>query len=703
MRRTLQLAPLLGGLVLAGATILLAPLRVHGDDWPQWLGPDRKGVWRETGLVERFPAGGPRVVWRAPLGPGNSGPAVAAGRVYVMDRQTDDRPAGGSKVKGAGKERVVCLSATTGKPIWEHAYDCPYTIAYRSGPRTTPLVHQGRVYTLGAMGDLLCLDAVTGAVRWQKNLAKDYETEPPAWGWAGSPLIDGDLLYCLVGGEGSAVVAFNKDTAREVWKAPTTEEIGYSPPILIEAGGKRQLIVWHSESINGLDPATGRVYWTQPYPTEGEPQRPAPTIAQVRRSGDLLFLTSFYHGPLMLKLAADRPAVTVLWKDKTKKPTHPIGLHCLMSRPVLKDGYIYGVCANGELRCCDMKTGDQLWETYAATGGKKADCNTAFLVPQGDRFVLFNDGGELILANLTPKGYAEIDRARIVEPVEASRGRHVVWAHPAFANRRVFARNNKEMVCVSLAAGEPGGAPGRARVEVVPNLVKPAELDPKVVKIVKQVAALYKNARSMRVEAVLATTVTEGKQERKIESEVTIDLERPNHFALRSRRANDHDAGLEVVCDGKSLYTHGKRLKQYTESKAPDDLAGIGKLLPRFGHAATGMLFQNVLSEDPDEILLDGVTACSYEGTEKVGDVNARHVKLKQPDLEWEAWVAAEGKPLVLKVVTRAANEDVKVVTVEMYKKWKLDATPDKGAYRFTPPADARKVKTLKAQPSKGG
>jgi hypothetical protein len=124
--------------------------------------------------------------------------------------------------------------------------------------------------------------------------------------------VDGDLLYCLAGGKGSAVVALNKDSGEEVWKALTTEEIGYSPPILIEAGGKRQLIVWHSESINGLDPLTGQVHWTQPYPTEGDPERPAPTISQVRRSGNLLFLTSFYHGPLMLELAADRPAVKVL-------------------------------------------------------------------------------------------------------------------------------------------------------------------------------------------------------------------------------------------------------------------------------------------------------------------------------------------------------------------------------------------------------
>jgi outer membrane protein assembly factor BamB len=456
MRRGRRSFALFGPGVLATlATILHCP-RACGTDWPQWLGPERAGVWRETGLVDRFPAGGPKKVWRAPLGPGNGGPAVAGGRVYVMDRvpapKADGKPPAGKRGDSPGKERVVCLDATDGKLLWQHAYDCRYTVDYRTGPRTTPVVHGGRVYTLGTMGDLYCLDAVTGAVRWAKNLAREYGAEPPVWGWAASPLLDGQLLYCLVGGKGSAVVALDKDTGKEAWKALTAEEIGYSPPVLIEAGGKRQLIVWHGESVNGLDPATGRVYWTQPYPAEGEPQRPVPTIATVRRASDLLFLTSVYHGPMMLRLAPDRPAVSVLWKDKTKKPTRPVGLHCLMSTPVLKDGHIYGVCANGELRCCDMKTGDQLWETYAPVGGEKADCGTVFLVPQGERFVLFNDSGELILADLTPKGYAEIDRARIIEPVEFSRGRHVVWAHPAFANRCVYARNNKEIVCVSLAA-----------------------------------------------------------------------------------------------------------------------------------------------------------------------------------------------------------------------------------------------------------
>jgi hypothetical protein len=424
-------------------------------DWPQWLGPNRAGVWQETNLLDKFPQGGPKVRWRQPIGGGYSGPAVVGGRVYVMDRErakdAEGKPLRATRDGIPGQERVLCLSAADGKLLWKHEYDCSYRISYPSGPRTTPLVQDGRVYTLGAMGDLCCLEADTGRVRWSKNLGKAYQVEPPAWGWAAHPLLDGEFLYCLVGGPGSAVVAFDKDTGQEIWKALTAEEICYSPPMIYEAGGKRQLIIWHGEAINSLDPATGKVYWTQTYPPASPPQRPAVNIATSRRLGDLLFITSFYHGPLMLKLAADKPAATVLWQDKTKSLSKPEGLHSLMSTPVLKDGYIYGVCANGELRCVEAATGKQLWETYAATGGRKTDCGTAFLVPQGDRFILFNDQGELILAHLTPREYKEIDRARILEPTETARGRQVVWSHPAFAQRCVFARNNQEIVCVSLA------------------------------------------------------------------------------------------------------------------------------------------------------------------------------------------------------------------------------------------------------------
>ncbi len=442
---------------ISAVVVLLFALPASAIDWPEWLGSNREGVWRETGLLTKFPEGGPKVVWKAPLGPGYSGPAVADGRVYVLDRQVtptvkpERKPSG--RVTSFGTERVVCLDAVTGKLIWVHEYESQYALSYPSGPRNTPLVRDGRVYVLGAMGHFKCLNAADGTVRWEKNLCDQYKCESPVWGFTAHPLLDGDLLYCLVGGDGSAVVAFNKDTGNEVWKALDSEEVGYSPPIIVNGGGQRQLVVWLSETINGLDPTTGKKLWSHDYPDEGSPKRPAVTIVTPRSLDDSLFVSTVYHGPLMLKFAADKPTPEVLYRDNSKSPKKLEGLHCLMASPIARDGHMYGICAFGELKCCVAATGEQLWETFAPVGGKKTDCGTVFIVPHEDRYVMFNDSGELILANMSPKGYTEIDRAKIIEPIEAARGRLVVWSHPAFANRCVFVRNDKEIVCVSLAAG----------------------------------------------------------------------------------------------------------------------------------------------------------------------------------------------------------------------------------------------------------
>jgi outer membrane protein assembly factor BamB len=425
-------------------------------DWPQWFGPQRDGVWREQGLIGKFPAVGASILWRTPLGSGYGGPAVAGNRVYVLDRVRavgpDGKPLSG---RGGiqGKEGLLCLNAADGKVIWRHEYDCLYNLSYPSGPRTTPLIHENRVYALGAMGDLFCLEADTGKPVWNKNLVKEYKIEPtPLWGYAAHLLLDGDLLYSLVGGEGSGVVAFDKKTGKEVWKALTTEEISYSPPMIFEAGGKRQLIIWDVSSLNGLDPATGKPYWKVPYPANGKPQRPNVNIATLRREGQLLFLSSTYHGSMMLKFAADKPDVSVLWRKEPKNPMKPEGLCSLMPSPVLKDGHVYGVSIDGALICLEAETGKELWQTYDLMDGKETDCGTAFLVPQGDRYVIFTEKGDLILATMTPREYKEISRTHVIEPAESARGRKVVWSHPAFALQSVFIRNDKEIIRVDMAA-----------------------------------------------------------------------------------------------------------------------------------------------------------------------------------------------------------------------------------------------------------
>ena len=445
-----------------GLAILLTPCAALADDWPQWMGPQRDGVWRETGIVEKLPAGGPSVLWRTNVNRGYCGPAVVGDRLFMLDRkqgQPPERKPGERALSVIpGNERVLCLDARTGAKIWERAYDCPYRIAYPAGPRATPLVAGGRVFTLGAMGDLLCLDASDGRVIWERHFLKDFTEEPPVWGYSAHPLLDGDRLICTVGGSNSAVVAFHKDTGKELWRALDAREIGYAPPVLHTVNGQRQLVVWHPDAVTALAPETGRVLWTHPYPVGGKPQRPEVTIAMPRLAGTNLFFTSFYQGSLLLDIGGQEPRVA--WNRRSKRKSEfEDGLHTTMCTPVIRDGFIYGVCGFGELRCLDLASGDRRWETFAATEGKQSMFGQVFIIEQAGRYWLWNDQGELILAQFNPRGYEELSRAKLLPTIERTRGRDVLWCHPAFANRRAYVHNGQELICVSLAATN---APTRA-------------------------------------------------------------------------------------------------------------------------------------------------------------------------------------------------------------------------------------------------
>lgn len=431
----------------------------YADDWPQWLGPQRDGVWRETGIVEKFPDGGPPVKWRTPIGGGYSGPAVVGTRVYITDRQL----ATGQKISDnafdraptAGSERVLCLGAESGKILWTHEYPCEYTISYAAGPRTTPLVADGKVYSVGAEGNLVCLDAETGKRIWSKAFQEEYDISAPVWGFAGHPLLDGDRLICLVGGQGSVAVALNKDTGEELWRSLSAAEPGYCPPVIYELGGKRQLIIWHPQAINGLDPATGEVYWSVPFDVKA-----GMTIATPRKAGERLFVTNFYDGPMLLEFKAGQVEPDLVWRGESHSERNTDKLHTVMSTPVIQEEHIYGVDSYGQVRCLDLETGERIWEDLTATGstGDTRDFanrwRNVFFIPHEDRFFLANESGDLIIAKLTPSGYEELSRAHVIKPDNTMPGRKVVWSHPAFANRCAYLRNDEEIVCVDLGVKE---------------------------------------------------------------------------------------------------------------------------------------------------------------------------------------------------------------------------------------------------------
>ena len=433
-------------ILMALTALPLLGLTVRADDWPQWLGPNRDSVWAESGIIDSFPKDGAKVLWRAKVSGGYGGPAVVGGKVYLMDYVTDADNKGEiyERPSFKGQERVLCFSADKGEKLWEHKYDCTYTISFPNGPRVTPTVVDGKVYTVGAEGNLFCLDANKGTVIWSKDFKKDYKAKTPLWGFCGHPLVDGKKVIVITGGENACVVAFNKDDGKELWKSLNAEEPGYSCPSIIEAGGVRQLLVWHASSLNSLNPETGEKHWAVPLKAEYKM-----SIMIPRKFGDQLFVSGIYTAAVLLKLASDKPAVTEVWRGKKTNALYPVNM-----TPFIEGGYAYGVNQPGALTAVKLESGERVWETtepVTGKGSKPADSATAFIVKNGDRFFLFNELGELVIAKLTPEKYQELGRAKILDPTNKAFGRDVVWSHPAFANKCIFVRNDKELVCVSLA------------------------------------------------------------------------------------------------------------------------------------------------------------------------------------------------------------------------------------------------------------
>jgi len=410
------------------------------DDWPQWRGPNRDGVWRETGIIEKFDGDELEPVWRVDIGSGYSGPTVADGRVYVTDRVTQPKQI----------ERVHCFDEKTGKKLWSYEYDCIYrNVSYEAGPRASVTIHDGRAYALGTMGDFHCFDAATGKVLWKKDLDAEYRIRMPVWGIASAPLIEKDLVIVQIGGEDeSDLVAFDRKTGAQRWHA-LSDQVSYVAPIVITQGGKRVLVCYTGDNVVGLDPATGRVYWRVPFP----PKQMVIGIATPVYDGHHLFLTNFFDGSMLLELSKSEPRARQVWHRVGESEKMTDALQSIISTPVIRDGYIYGVDSYGELRCLELMTGDRVWEDLTAV--PKARWATIHFVEHGDKYWMFNEKGELIIGKLSPSGFTEIDRAKIIEPTRdqlPSRRGGVTWSHPAFADKHIFVRNDNELRCIDLSA-----------------------------------------------------------------------------------------------------------------------------------------------------------------------------------------------------------------------------------------------------------
>jgi len=444
MKLTGRWQGLLAGFITI-CTVAVPNVRLIAEDWPQWRGPGRDGVWTETDIVKELPQGQLAYAWSADIGPGYSGPTVADGRVYVMDRQPKDRDA---------TERIHCLDSDTGKPLWVVEYPAEYRISYTAGPRASVTIDQGRAYCVGAMGHFHCLDAKTGSVVWKRDLQKDYDIQMPIWGIAASPLIYENLVIQQVCGAGDAcMVAFDKVTGKEVWRA-LKDRGAYSSPILIRQANQEVLVCWTGDSLTGLDPKTGKVFWGHPFP----PSRMPIGVGDPVLSGERLFVSSFYDGSLMVSVPKDKVTSEVIWRAVGPDEQHTKSLHAMIGTSIVQDNLVFGTDSYGEFRCLDAATGERIWEDALAV--PRARWATIHMVRQADRVWMFNERGELIIAKLSLEGLQILSRSKLIEPTRDQLGQRggVCWSHPAYAQKSIFARNDRQLVRVSLEAKSGEGA-----------------------------------------------------------------------------------------------------------------------------------------------------------------------------------------------------------------------------------------------------
>jgi outer membrane protein assembly factor BamB len=391
------------------------PAPARAADWPQFLGPNRNGVSPETGLLQTWPAQGPPQLWEKNVGEGYSGPVVAGERLILFHRLND-------------KEVVQCLDAATGQERWNYPYPTSYRddLGKGDGPRSTPLIAGQRVYTLGADGQLTCLELDTGKRVWERSINSEYRVRKGFFGVGTSPLVEGGLVVINVGGAGAGIVAFDKETGREVWKT-VRQDASYSSPVAATIGGKRQVLFLTRGGIVSLNPKNGEVFFGKQWRSRNNESvnAAAPLVVD-----DYAFFSASYGtGAILLRWAND--GFEEVWHNNESLSSH-------YNTSVYRDGYLYGIDGRQEngarLRCVEFKTGKVLWEE------RRFGCAT-LVVAEGNLIAL-TEQGDLVLVEATPEAYREKARAHVLNfPCRAP---------TALANGRLYGRDDHKLVCWNL-------------------------------------------------------------------------------------------------------------------------------------------------------------------------------------------------------------------------------------------------------------
>ena len=409
-------------LCLASA-VLVTAAAVRADDWPQWRGPNRDGISKETGLLKKWPAEGPKLLWQLnDVGDGYSTPAVVGERLYLMGN------------KGPADEFVRALNAADGKPVWQTRVGKvgPNTPAMNyPGARSTPAVDGASIYALGSDGDLVCLETASGKVVWQKNLRKEFGGKPGNWAYAESPLVDGDVVACTPGGADATIVALNKKTGDVVWKSavPSGDEAAYSSIIVVEAAGVRQYVTFLQKGLVGVDAKSGKFLWRYEQTVKGSPANIPTPVAQ----GEFVYSATARGGGGLIRLVDKGGQITpeqVYYNNK---------LPVAIGGAVVVNNFLYGA-SNQALMCVEFQTGNVKW-TNRGVGA------ASVLFADGLLF-LHGEGGDVALAEAKPDGYEE--RGSFTPPGSPDRGRSKAWAYPVVANGRLYIRDMGVLWCYDV-------------------------------------------------------------------------------------------------------------------------------------------------------------------------------------------------------------------------------------------------------------
>ena len=388
----------------------------HSADWPQFLGPARNGACPDHDLIDAFPAGGPKVVWKKDVGQGFSGPAVSAGKLVLFHRLND-------------KETVECLDAKTGNRIWIADYPTHYQddFGFDEGPRATPSIVDGMACTFGAEGMLNCWDLASGKDIWRVDTKDQFTAAKGFFGMACSPLVEGDAVIVNIGGgQGAGVAAFEKSSGKLLWKA-TDDEASYSSPVAATFDGKRYVLVFNREGLVALDPANGKVFFRFHWRSREHASVNAATPLVI--GGDVFVSASYGTGAAMLRFKEGGPEL--IWSGDDILSNH-------YATSVYHDGFLYGYDGRQEmtprLRCIDATTGKVRWS--------QDDFGAGTLMVAGDRLLVLTEKGELILAPANPDGFKPVSHAQILG--------FTARAYPALADGLYYARDKNKLVCVDL-------------------------------------------------------------------------------------------------------------------------------------------------------------------------------------------------------------------------------------------------------------